>query len=189
MKSGWPEAAGLAFLLAFQPTAGAAQGVEATASGFITTARVTTLGVLAGARWRPGGPGSSLPRVAAALGGGTAEGELVGRLELAAQARLPGHRDRGVGWYLAGGIAAVTGPDEAGWILALVGLETNPDGESGLVVEAGVGGGFRATVGWRWRRRKRVPKRQPPRGGRGGDALRTQGVEPTASGRRTTGWQ
>src|SRR5512145_1081395 len=102
MKSGWPEAAGLALLLAFRPEAGGAQGVEATASGFITTARVTTLGGLAGVRWRPGGPGSSIPRLAASLGAGAAEGELVGRMELAAQVRLPRKRGGGVGWYVAG---------------------------------------------------------------------------------------
>ena len=174
MTSGWPEAAGLALLLAFQPQPGAAQGVEGTAAGFLTTARVTTLGFLAGARWRPGGPGSSIPRLAASLGGGAAEGEWVGRLELSAQVRLPHPRGGGAGWYLAGGIAGVSGPDAAGWILALVGIETNPDGESGLTIEAGIGGGFRAAVGWRWRRRRRTPKRQPPRTGRGGEPSRSR---------------
>ena len=186
MKSGWPEAAGLALLLALQPRVSPAQALEPVASAFVTTARSTTAGILAGARWRPG---ESAPRLAATLGAGTADGELVGRMELAALLMLPRRRDAEVGWYLAGGIAGVTGPEEAGWILALVGLETNPAGESGLVIEAGIGGGFRAALGWRWRRRRRAPKSQPPRFGRGGEPSRAQGVEPTASGRRTTGWQ
>ena len=71
-------------------------------------------------------------------------GELLGHFLL-----NPGSR-RAPGLYVGGGLA-VAGPDERGYVVILVGLEGAPGGRSGWALEAGLGGGFRATAGWRWR--------------------------------------
>jgi hypothetical protein len=130
------------------PAALAAQVREAGASAFVTTGRATTAGLLVHLGLRPGG---SAPRLAVALGGGLAEGAVVGRAELVAHLVLPHRSGAGVAFYLGGGLAGVTGPGQAGWLVALAGVETNPGGANGLALEAGIGGGARVSAGWRRR--------------------------------------
>ncbi len=67
-------------------------------------------------------------------------------------------RRHGLGFYGVGGVAALLGPRDAGYVVLGLGLETAPAGRSGLIVEAGVGGGVRIAVGWR-RRWLRIPGR------------------------------
>lgn len=96
-------------------------------------------------------------RIAMTLGAGVSDGQAAGRGELLGHFLLsPGATNR-PGVYVGGGIAGVVGPVDQGYVVALVGLEGAPGRRSGWAVEAGVGGGFRFTAGWRWRWR-RAPK-------------------------------
>jgi hypothetical protein len=63
----------------------------------------------------------------------------------------PEERDK-PGFYLAGGIAGVVGPVDRGYLTLTAGLESSPSSGSGWAVEAGIGGGFRVALGYRWRR-------------------------------------
>jgi hypothetical protein len=148
MSCGWPRASAVLLALASLPPALAAQGREAGASVFTTTARASTAGLLAHVGWRPGG---SAPRMVAALGAGVADGEVVGRGEVVAHLVLPQVPGADVAFYLGGGMAGVTGPEEAGCLVALVGVETDPGGADGFALEVGVGGGARVSAGWRRR--------------------------------------
>lgn len=148
MSCGWPRASALLLGLASMPAALAAQDREAGASAFVTTARATTAGLLLQLGLRPRG---SAPRIVVALGGGFTEDEAVGRAELVAHLVLPHRPGAAVAFHLGGGLAGVTGPEEAGWLVALAGMETNPGGAGGLALEAGIGGGARVSAGWRRR--------------------------------------
>ena len=89
-------------------------------------------------------------RLAATASIGAADGRTAWRGELLGHFLLnPGSR-RAPGAYAGGGVA-VAGPDERGYVVILVGLEGTPGGRSGWAVEVGLGGGFRASAGWRWR--------------------------------------
>ena len=89
-------------------------------------------------------------RLAATASVGSADGNTAWRGEILGHFLLnPGSR-RAPGAYAGGGVA-LAGPDERGYVVILVGVEGTPGGRSGWAVEAGLGGGFRATVGWRWR--------------------------------------
>lgn len=89
-------------------------------------------------------------RIAATASLGAADGATAWRGELLGHFLLnPGSR-RAPGFYAGGGVA-LTGPDERGYVVILVGLEGTPGGRSGWALEAGLGGGFRAAAGWRWR--------------------------------------
>lgn len=147
MSCGWPRASAV-LLLAALPPAVAAQGREAGATAFLTTARTTTAGTLLHLGLRPGG---SAPRLALGLGAGGAGGEVVGRAELVAHLLLPHDPGAAVAFYAGGGVAAVTGPERTGWLVVLAGMETNPGGRAGVALEAGVGGGLRLAAGWRRR--------------------------------------
>jgi hypothetical protein len=130
------------------PAALAAQDREAGASAYVTAARATTAGLMVHLGLQPGG---SAPRIVVALGGGFSDAAVVGRAELVAHLALPRRPGAGVAFYLGGGLAGVTGPEDAGWLVALAGVETNPDGARGLALEAGIGGGARVSAGWRRR--------------------------------------
>jgi hypothetical protein len=97
--------------------------------------------------WRP----SSRSRISAALGLGGSGGGAAWRGELLGHFLLAPARRRGPGVYLAGGVAAVGGPDDRGYLVLAVGLEDRPGGPSGWFAEAGVGGGARVSAGYRWR--------------------------------------
>ena len=89
-------------------------------------------------------------RIAATASVGGAGGETAWRGELLGHFLLnPGTR-RAPGFYAGGGVA-LAGPEERGYVVILVGVEGTPGGRSGWALEAGLGGGFRAAAGYRWR--------------------------------------
>jgi hypothetical protein len=90
-------------------------------------------------------------RLSAGAALGAADGRSAWRGELLAHFLLtPGAR-RGVGAYGAGGIAAVGGPVDEGYLVLTLGVETRPGARSGWFLEAGVGGGARLALGIRRR--------------------------------------
>jgi hypothetical protein len=91
-------------------------------------------------------------RISAGIGAGVSDGRAAWRGELLAHFLLNPTRRSGVGVYGAGGIAAVGGPVDQGYLVLTLGLEARPGGRSGWFVEAGVGGGARLAAGVRWRR-------------------------------------
>lgn len=99
------------------------------------------------AAWRPSARG----RVAAMLGIGESDGEVAWRGELLGHFLLAPGRRAGPGAYLAGGLAVVGGPTDRGYLVLAVGIEDRPGGKSGWFAEAGVGGGARLSLGYRWR--------------------------------------
>jgi hypothetical protein len=105
--------------------------------------------------WRPGGG----VRLGLTIGAGSLDGRFSGRGELLAHFLLSPGRRRGVGLYGIGGIAGVAGPRDQGYLILGLGLEQAPGSRSGWAIEAGVGGGVRVAVGWRWRRL--APARTP----------------------------
>lgn len=94
---------------------------------------------------------SARTRMSVALGAGVSSGELAGRAELLGHFLLSPGRPRGAGFYLAGGVAAVSGPIGRGYLVLAVGLEDRPAAGSGWALELGVGGGVRVSAGYRWR--------------------------------------
>jgi len=95
---------------------------------------------------------SQRTRISAGLGAGVSDERAAWRGELLAHFLLNPTRRRGVGIYGAGGVAAVGGPVDQGYLVLTLGLEARPGRPSGWFVEAGVGGGVRLAAGVRWRR-------------------------------------
>ncbi len=94
---------------------------------------------------------SSRLRLSAAAMIGGSGGETAWRGELLAHFLLaPGAR-RGLGAYGAGGVAVVGGPEEEGYLVLTLGVETRPGASAGWFLEAGVGGGARVALGFRRR--------------------------------------
>lgn len=93
-------------------------------------------------------------RLAALAAGGLLAGRPGMRLEATAQLIVNPSGRGGAGLYAGTGVAwqGGRGTRGNGYITALIGLETAPGAKRGWVVEAGLGGGVRVTVGWRWRR-------------------------------------
>jgi hypothetical protein len=79
-------------------------------------------------------------------------GRTLMRVELLAQFGLTPGREHGVGIYGLGGAAGLFGPGRQGYLVVGLGLEQAPAARSGWFLEAGVGGGVRVALGWRWRR-------------------------------------
>jgi hypothetical protein len=98
---------------------------------------------------------SERTRLSAMLGAGlrgedfAVRGELLGHFLLS-----PGER-RAPGFYFAGGLAGLAGEVSRGYLVLTLGLESRPASNSGWTVEAGIGGGFRMALGYRWRFRLR----------------------------------
>lgn len=108
-----------------------------------------------------GGPYGALrtsgrTRISAAVGGGASDGDFAWRAEALGHFLLSPDRRSGWGAYVAGGLAAVGGPVNRGYIVLTLGAEGRPGGASGWVAEVGVGGGIRLGLGYRWRRFPRV---------------------------------
>lgn len=79
----------------------------------------------------------------------------MGRGELLAHFLLSPAARRGIGLYAGGGIAAnVTGAKTSEFVVLTLGVESKPGARSGWAIEAGVGGGARVTIGYRWRRHR-----------------------------------
>jgi hypothetical protein len=95
---------------------------------------------------------SNRTRLSVAGGVGGSAGELAFRAELLGHFLLSPNKRKGTGPYLAAGVAAVGGPVERGYLVLTLGVEQRPGGGAGWAAEAGVGGGLRLALGYRWRR-------------------------------------
>jgi len=148
MRCRWHEllAAGAALTLA---TPGAAQQIREIGIQVIGTFSDPALAV-AGAygALRFGGR----TRFSASLGAGISDGDLAWRGELLAHFLLSPEERRKPGFYFSGGVAGIDGPVSRGYVVLALGVEERPRAGSGWVVEAGLGGGFRLVLGYRWRR-------------------------------------
>jgi hypothetical protein len=141
----WLSAA--AALAAAAPPAGAQQvrelGIQAI--GTLSDPALGVGGVYAG--WRP----ARRARVSAMVGVGGSGGQTAWRGELLGHFLLAPMRRKGAGVYLAGGVAAVGGAVDRGYLVLAFGVEGKPGAPAGWFVEAGVGGGARLSAGYRWR--------------------------------------
>lgn len=99
-------------------------------------------------------------RLAINAGAGIAADEFAMRGELLGHFLLNPASTRRPGVYAGGGIAAVAGPEEQGYVVLLVGVEGSPGGRSGWALEAGLGGGVRVGASWRWRFLRRGPPKR-----------------------------
>jgi hypothetical protein len=90
-------------------------------------------------------------RLAVTAGVGGSEGEVAWRGELVGHFLLNPGSVRSPGLYGGGGLAVAGASEAQGFVVVLIGLEGTPGGRSGWSIEAGLGGGFRAAVGYRWR--------------------------------------
>lgn len=152
MRSRWRELYVLAGTLTGVQTYTSAQqateiGIQAI--GTASDPALAVAGVYGGLRT------AARTRVSAALGVGVAgRGGLAWRGEVLGHFLLSPSRRVGVGFYIAGGLAAVEGPVDRGYLVLLAGLEQRPRSGEGWTVELGVGGGPRLALGYRWRRFK-----------------------------------
>jgi hypothetical protein len=94
-------------------------------------------------------------RLSASLGAGVSDGQLVFRGELLGHFLLSPDERRKAGFYVAGGIAGVEGAGGSalsrGYLVLTLGVEARPGARSGWALEAGVGGGVRLAIAYRWR--------------------------------------
>lgn len=152
MGSRWADAAGGTLLLAvFLTAARPAAAQRVTELGVVAIGTAADPGLLVGGI--TGALRTSLrTRVAAVVGAGGSAGDLAWRGELLAHFLLAPTRRDGAGVYGAGGVAVVGGPVSQGYLVLAIGLEGRPGARAGWFVEAGVGGGARLALGYRWRR-------------------------------------
>jgi hypothetical protein len=94
---------------------------------------------------------SGRTRLSIGLGAGVSDGDLAGRGELLAHFLLSPEERHKAGFYVAGGVAAVEGPVSRGYLVLGLGLEDRPRRRSGWAIEAGLGGGVRIGLAYRWR--------------------------------------
>lgn len=147
----WPSATFLLFVAAGSGVPLAAQrrhvrelGVEGMVLG---ADPVMVLGGLYGAVRT-----SSRTRLALTASAGIVERAAGWRGEVLAHFLLNPRTTRKPGVYGGGGVAAAgSGGQARGYVVVLLGVEGKPGAGSGWFVEAGLGGGFRAAAGWRWR--------------------------------------
>lgn len=99
---------------------------------------------------------SNRTRLSAAAGIGGSNGELAFRGELLGHFLLSPNKRTGTAPYFAAGVAAVAGRVERGYLVLTLGVEQRPGAGSGWAAEAGIGGGFRVALGYRWRRHNSV---------------------------------
>jgi hypothetical protein len=147
MRCRWAEL--LLITASFQPARfGAAQQVREIGIQAVGTLSDPTLAVAGGY----GAVGTSgRTRVSASIGAGLSDGELAWRGELLGHFLLSPEERQRPGFYLAGGLAGVEGPVSRGYLVVTVGVEQRPRAATGWALEAGIGGGFRVALGYRWR--------------------------------------
>ena len=131
----------------------AAQGLTATEFG------VGALAVFARRDFGGGALGiarrvGNQTRLGLTAGAGARDGRQAMRLEATVQFLVTPAARSGAGLYGGAGLAWAGSEDApgAGFLVALLGLESVPGRRSGWFVEVGVAGGVRAAAGWRWRR-------------------------------------
>ncbi len=95
---------------------------------------------------------SSRTRLALTASAGAIDGAAAWRGELLAHFLLNPRTTRKAEVYGGGGVAAAgSRGGERGYAVILLGVEARPGARNGWFLEAGLGGGFRAAAGWRWR--------------------------------------
>ena len=146
MRCRWGEWVAIALVL-LSPTPVRAQGGELGlgAIGTWSQPAVAVGGIYAALRT------SGRTRVSGSLGAGVSSEELAWRGELLGHFLFSPEARHKAGFYVAGGVAMVDGPLRRGYLVLTLGLEARPRRSSGWSVEAGVGGGFRLALGYRWR--------------------------------------
>lgn len=114
------------------------------------------IGAGVGYAWRD----SRRTRIEGALAAGNlVQAGLAGRAEVVWHFLLDPAKRRGSAVYGGGGLSAQVGQGRVRpFVLLVIGAENAPGGAGGSYVEVGVGGGVRATVGYRWRK-QRAPGR------------------------------
>ena len=90
-------------------------------------------------------------RLAGYLGVGVSDDRLAWRGELLGHFLLSPDESHNPGFYLGAGVAAVEGAVSRGYLVLTAGLEARPRAASGWALAAGLGGGFRVGVAYRWR--------------------------------------
>ncbi|MGE5091959.1 MAG: hypothetical protein ACM3OH_07280 [Bacillota bacterium] len=91
-------------------------------------------------------------RVALTASAGETGGAVAWRGELLAHFLLNPRTTQHPGVYGGGGVAiAGSEGNSEGYVVVLIGVESRPGVRSGWFLEGGLGGGFRAAAGWRWR--------------------------------------
>ncbi len=148
MRAGWILALFGGLGAAF-PVGCSAQGRAALGVGLVAVGSdPAAVGLLGRVRWHLAREVGLTTGAGLARAGGT----WAGRGELALQFRfvtpaIPGAKPV---WYAMGGLALVSGPRRAGWLMAGVGAEW-PAGRSGSWwTEAGVAGGVRVAAGYQF---------------------------------------
>jgi hypothetical protein len=94
---------------------------------------------------------SGRTRISTNLGAGVSGGDLAWRGELLGHFLLSPNNRRKAGFYFAGGVAVAGGRVSRGYLVLTVGIEERPRAAGGWALEAGVGGGLRVALGYRWR--------------------------------------
>jgi hypothetical protein len=124
--------------------------MEASAGALAVAAHRGFWGPQLGVARRPGGEG----RLALSAACGDYEGALGVRVDATAQLVLRPADRSGVGPYGGLGLAfvAAAASHSAGYLTALLGVESAPGRRAGWYAELGLGGGVRLAVGARWRR-------------------------------------
>jgi hypothetical protein len=142
----WPELLLAGSVVGAAPLA-AQQGKELGVQAVVTASdpALAAAGIYAGLRT------SVRTRLSVSAGAGTSSGEPAFRGEVLGHFLLSPNKLKGPGVYFAGGLAAVEGPVDRGYLVVTVGLEDRPGAGSGWGVELGVGGGVRVLFGYRWR--------------------------------------
>ena len=82
---------------------------------------------------------STRSRLSASAGAGISSDGAAFRGEVLGHFLLSPNKRRGPGFYLAGGIAAVAGPVDRGYLVLTAGLEGRPGAKSGWAAEVGIG--------------------------------------------------
>ena len=145
-------AALLALVAAAAPAAGRAQDVREVQVQLLGIAsRPLFGGVGAAIAWRD----ESRTRWQAAATLGALDGHgFAGRMDVAYHFLLDPAKRRGSAVYGGGGVSLLAGNGRlTPYVLLVLGAENAPGGNGGSFIEVGVGGGVRATVGYRWRKR------------------------------------
>ncbi|HWN19633.1 MAG TPA: hypothetical protein VNO19_12020 [Gemmatimonadales bacterium] len=152
MPLAWPELLLAGSLVGAAPLA-AQQGKElgVQAVGTASDPALAVAGVYGGLRT------SVRTRASVAAGLGASADQLAFRGEVLGHFLLSPNKRVGPGFYFAGGVAAVAGPVERGYLVLAVGLEDRPAAASGWGIEVGVGGGLRVLLGYRWRWLRTAP--------------------------------
>ncbi|HJR15643.1 MAG TPA: hypothetical protein VJ808_02225 [Gemmatimonadales bacterium] len=147
MPSHWSELLLLASALTFGLPLAAQQGSEAgvLAIGTASDPAVAVLALYGAVRT------STRSRLSLSAGAGASAGEAAFRGEILGHFLLSPGKRKGAGFYLAGGVAAAAGPVDRGYLVLTFGIEDRPGAGAGWAVEAGVGGGARLALGYRWR--------------------------------------